>query len=867
MFEFQQLYCLADPVFYDDVARWREGRGYLPDARPALAERAVPQGWSRDDRGFWVVMRPDRHVMPEQGWKVHVSATLDNADRLAETVWDYCVAHGIAFKYLGSRNTHLALNFKYAPRGASGKMMTIYPQDEDELRRLLEDLGGQLEGAEGPYILSDLRWEQGPLYVRYGAFRDMHCLDVTGRQVKAYRAPDGRLEPDRRGPVFAPPSWARLPPFLEAQLAARKGGGGEHPYRVRRALHFSNGGGVYEAERTTDGRTVVLKEARPHAGLDRHQEDAVRRLQREHWALTRLQGVSCVPQCLDYFVISGHHFLAQDFVAGQPLTEWTACNSPWLLRENPTAPPDADSLKRFTERALRVCDAVAKAVEELHAAGVVFGDLHPGNVMVQDDDSVRLIDFEFARDITERAYQPGLGATGFASRGKRGADIDWHGLAAVRIGAFVLLNSLTRLTHAKTQELVRIIEDGFPVPPGWGADILSELDVAHERIDLPAACAGPLRVPLDEKVTDWEPVCSSMARAIVRSATPDRTDRLFPGDPEQFATEAGGHGFAHGAAGVLWALAASGQGRFPHFEQWLVDGARTLREPGPGFYEGASGIAYALDELGYSDTALDLMERHVLDAELPRAPGLHSGLSGIALNLQHLGERHALAAYLERATALTEQVAAAIGSATRSGERHEAGLLHGWSGAALLMLRRHQYDGDERYLDLAVRALRLDLDSLVTQSDGSLQYEEPGVRTLGYLDTGSAGIALVAHEVLQHHADARLAESLPQLVRACSPEYVVQSSLFRGRAGLLATVARIGAQESGPNPRSLAERHLQRLHWHAIPYHGEAAFPGVKNLRLSMDLATGTAGVLLAVSAATSAAPFLPFTESRSVDA
>ena len=43
---------------------------------------------------------------------------------------------------------------------------------------------------------------------------------------------------------------------------------------------------------------------------------------------------------------------------------------------------------------------------------------------------------------------------------------------------------------------------------------------------------------------------------------------------------------------------------------------------------------------------------------------------------------------------------------------------------------------------------------------------------------------------------------------------------------------------------------MRNLAWHALPYGGGTAFPGTGLLRLSMDLATGTAGVLLALGAA-----------------
>jgi len=45
---------------------------------------------------------------------------------------------------------------------------------------------------------------------------------------------------------------------------------------------------------------------------------------------------------------------------------------------------------------------------------------------------------------------------------------------------------------------------------------------------------------------------------------------------------------------------------------------------------------------------------------------------------------------------------------------------------------------------------------------------------------------------------------------------------------------------------------VRRLAWHAIGYRGGTAFPGETLFRLSMDLATGTAGVLLSLARALS---------------
>ena len=60
------------------------------------------------------------------------------------------------------------------------------------------------------------------------------------------------------------------------------------------------------------------------------------------------------------------------------------------------------------------------------------------------------------------------------------------------------------------------------------------------------------------------------------------------------------------------------------------------------------------------------------------------------------------------------------------------------------------------------------------------------------------------------------------------------------------------------DPRT--EMHVRDMAWHALSYEGGLAFPGENLLRMSMDLATGTAGVLLALGAALHDEPVhLPF--------
>ena len=145
------------------------------------------------------VLRAAAAAPPAQGWKIHVSSCLDDAERVLDAVWDYCVPRGLAFKFLRSRPVMVMLNSKSAFRGSSGKLVTIYPMDEAQLELTLKELDAICPDVQGPYILSDLRYGGGPLFVRYGGFAERHCLSDSGERVLALEDGDGTARPRRAG--------------------------------------------------------------------------------------------------------------------------------------------------------------------------------------------------------------------------------------------------------------------------------------------------------------------------------------------------------------------------------------------------------------------------------------------------------------------------------------------------------------------------------------------------------------------------------------------------------------------------------------------------------------------------------------------
>jgi serine/threonine protein kinase len=847
-----EVYCIADPLFYDSMIG--PGRSESFDA----TKRPVPEGWERHIADNWVVMKPVGASVPLQGWKIHTSACLDNAERILETVWSYCIPRRIHFKFLASRNVVHMRNAKYAQRGASGKFVTIYPTDIDALGMILHDLGDRLAGEPGPYILSDLRWNDGPLYVRYGGFALRHCLSAQGDQVPAIEDPTGALVPDRRDAVFTPPPWVTLPDLLVPQLAARNATAvADVPYRIEQVLHFSNGGGIYKARDQRTGARVVLKEARPHAGLAADGADAVQRLQRERETLEQLAGVEGVPASHHYFTLGEHHFLALEFVEGTSLNKVFADRYPM---SDPAAGPA--EYAAYTDWVLQVCTQVEDIVTAIHGRGIIHGDLHLFNLIVRDDSRIALIDFEVATRIDE-ARRPTLGNPGFAApRDRTGFDIDRYSLACLRLALFLPLTAMIRLDTGKPEDFVAIIAKRFPVPPSFLSEAVRTITRADSTDrDVPRRRPRALP-PLPSGMADWAPVRDSIVAGILASATPKRSDRLFPGDIAQFST--GGLNIAHGAAGVLYALSTAGANRYPAGEHWLLERAAAAeRGTRLGLYDGLHGVAYVLAELGYRQAALDLIEFCLTEQRDRLSTDLSGGLAGIALNLAHFAGVSGEATLFEHALRAAEMVADRLGAAdsvgTISGGDHPyAGLMQGSSGPALMFLRLYEHTGDRGFLQLSATALRQDLRRCVVRDDGSMQVNEDW-RTMPYLDRGSAGIGMVLDEYLTHSPDEEFTSAAAAIRSVARIPFYIQPGLFSGRAGIILYLSRAYPPGQAIWNREIAAQ-IQRLAWHRVDYQGHLAFPGEQLLRLSMDLASGAAGVLLALGAAVHEHPVgLPF--------
>ena len=338
-----EVFCLADRYFYETPDRLSSSRtddstgdGSAADGASSgrvplfeAAQRTVPEGWTAQLAGDWLHFSPDgipgRRVRPQQGWKIHVSACLDNAEKTAAYVWDYCVARAIPFKFVpGRRPLHLR-NSKYAAARLQRQVRHDLPGRRGQFELMLKELGALLAGRAG--AVHPQRPALGPAVRSTSATAGSPSATAsmpTATWCPRSRTATGCSCPTAAARVFHLPDWVALPEFLApAPGRPQRHDHRDLPYRIERALHFSNGGGVYAGPRPRTGEKVVLKEARPHAGLAADGADAVTRLGRERDALEQLDGPRRRPAVRDWFTLGEHHFLVHGIRRGRTLNSFS----------------------------------------------------------------------------------------------------------------------------------------------------------------------------------------------------------------------------------------------------------------------------------------------------------------------------------------------------------------------------------------------------------------------------------------------------------------------------------------------------------------------------------------------------------------
>lgn len=345
----------------------------------------------------WVYQYPIGKFVERQGWKIHISSEYNSSHELLQDVAKICHEMRIPFKHLSTEDKFIMRNGKLVSRGFSGKFITCYP-NQNELESVLQKLESALKQYNGPYILSDKRWDEVPIYLRYGVFRPSR--DDEKKVAIDELIVGDEVVKDERLPVFKIPKGIVPPDFLNKWLDKKDKKQGDFPFIIDNAIRFSNSGGIYNARLKEDGKKIILKEARPYTGLGFDGTYSSERLASECKAL----------KILIYEVV--------------------------------------DKTKDYLLRVSKIVEKLIDLTNKFHSENVYHQDLHLGNILVKDEDEISIIDWEQAVFSNDEKVVHKVAASGFRSwRETFPSEIDWYGIRQIAHYLYMPLVTTSDLTY------------------------------------------------------------------------------------------------------------------------------------------------------------------------------------------------------------------------------------------------------------------------------------------------------------------------------------------------------------------------------------------------------------------------------------
>lgn len=816
------------------------------DRRRGMFELALPGGWRTSIANPWVHYEPAELDLPEQGWKIHISTVEMISMQVLSIVAEICFASGTAFKHLASAGELRAANSKYTDRGAAGKFVTIYPTTVEEFNALLSALDRQLSGLPGPYILSDVRFGDGPVYVRYGAFREMRSVSDSGDEILCIRRPDGELVEDRRAPELHVPDFAPIPESISRIVSERLNPSGSElndllgDLNPEGALHFSNAGGVYLLRASSDATQYVMKEGRKYAAWDPRGVDAFDRTLAEYSNLKMLEPTGVAPKPIALRIVENHAFLIEEHIEGRNLHSWMASEYPFSYQY---------SLDDYEKKAMKVLGSLGAAVEAVHQRGFAVMDLQPFNVIVTPGETVRLIDFESCCSLRVSDASAIVGTPGYIPKVSHSALArDSYAMLQLAIGLFYPLAPVAAISDDEIPNLMRMIGSLFSADT---TALIDDLFASANSVITPGLAIGrPMRgtpgtklVRLIEDLTDGIHQLRD-GDEVLRTLYP--LSDAMPGSMGELSIESG-------LSGIMLALGPGDP--FADADLAVLKKAAT-RTPiaAPGLMSGATGVSAMLATRGEPAAARELYGRR---HRLPRGSkniSLRNGVSGELVGALALARSTRDSSIAVEAH---EWVGVLLGMINDPPDRLEQagsstakalGLVHGWSGAAVaLCMAAREFDNDKLF-EAARIAIELDMANMVTAPDGSLQADD-GFRMMPYVADGSAGLGIALTAIPRDYRRDGDDDILRRIATACRVRACVSAGLLHGRAGLVLTLSVLGS-DLGDSSEVLLGEQLPLLRPFLVAGVDHSLFiPANDNRRLCLDFSQGTAGLLLGLKA------------------
>ncbi len=331
--------------------------------------------------------------IPDQGFKIHISATQINYQVILDEVFDLCKSNLIDFKYISNREQLLDNLAGKDDLWASGKFITIYPSSLDDFKKVIVKLyeNNVLKVQDGIAIFSDRRYrDSNVIFYRYGRLKgpDKWIYNPITK-LKEYR--------DYESMEYRLPAWVDEPfpdnsddsktcKYLFKKIIPTEG------------LNSKPSGATFLAHVAGSEEEFVLKNAHPgYMNLGVACTDS---LKNEAVNIKRMMKFDFIPNYIADFSEDEDYFLCEEKKYGLSVDDYRADSHHNFIDKKLRKKTINDYRKSITD--------LLKNVQILHDERIFLGDISSENVLVDPETNlVSFVDLEqsvFLEDHSKIAF-------------------------------------------------------------------------------------------------------------------------------------------------------------------------------------------------------------------------------------------------------------------------------------------------------------------------------------------------------------------------------------------------------------------------------------------------------------------------------
>ena len=813
-------YSFANRLFYETLtyASWNKSEEWMN----TVSKYIEGKNYRILEDDFYLKFICEDNNIPVQGWKIHVSASLANIVDILNITSQYFTENGISFKVIKSKQLYALTSQKFYPREMYGKFITAYPKDVKVFKKTIKDLYKLLHDFEGPRVLSDRRYKEdcSVLYYRYGGMMPYCKYDTLGRPCYYIQDNTGKNVEDVRTPYYETPYFVK-DPFRMGKLPKSKL---LQQYQIRNVIDYKNSGGIYLAE--NEGKKYVIKEARPYTLLVSEKIDAIKVRTREAQLLRELEREKCVPKLKDAFTDTEHFFIIEEYCEGETLYEYIMFHNSYLRKGS------VEEIEQYIKNLICIFQNIAAFLARMESKGIAISDLTPDNILVRENNEIKIVDLEGAAPQGEEIY-----ISKSTNCEKKSIYYDYCKLfffCMFAKGEILEINQnfMEKFWFDLKEEYSGITDyvyEAFNKIYNMGFDSFYEIEVTLKNL---RECNEKL-VKNPKKGVDikhFHEFVELLYQGIINSKN-SVNGMTYPCNP--FILNE--YNMANGSIGIEFSLNKIKQETFDFgqcdYKLW-------------GLYTGAAGVLWSFIEANKYREAEEIAEMLMAGSYQEDDISFYSGMSGIGTALLKLYFYNGNDKILEAVLKIQRRIESILGKNNISGR----GIKFGRTGISIFYLYLYLATNKKEIFDQGQEMLMKECEYLVYREDGKIDLpnDENEIKASPYFLEGTAGLLAVLVRYFHIFQDKQLEEWIKKLVDGIDYNQVFSCTLFYGNAG-------IGNVFLDCYYYLNDERYLEKamdiaknccLYEYRMP-DGGALVADLFNMKLSADLGYGASGVML----------------------